>query len=176
MGLPSLVYPQVRNWQSWRWIVPSQSGDPAHILHLFPLQWPQPSLLQPMKQPSHQVHWWLDKWVPRLVQGHWQIPQWVQDLTPSWCTSRDTCPKEMSYCLMSKGQGAPWQDGMPRHDHLCRWTNGLGILYHLCPEGKWQAMSVPGSPWPQWGNPPWPPQDAHCGGSCSWVCTLLLLH
>ena len=24
----------------------------AHILHLFPLQWPKPSLLQPLKQPS----------------------------------------------------------------------------------------------------------------------------
>ena len=50
--LPSWVYPQVKNWQSWRWIVPSQSGDLSHILHLFPLQWPQPSLLQPLKQPS----------------------------------------------------------------------------------------------------------------------------
>ena len=41
-----------KNWQSWRWIVPSQSGDLAHILHLFPLQQPQSSLLWPLKQPS----------------------------------------------------------------------------------------------------------------------------
>ena len=66
---------------------------------------------------------------------------------------------------MSEGQGAPWQDGMPR----------LGILHYLCPEGKWWATSVLGSPWPQWGHLPWSSQDTHCGGSCSWVCTLSLL-
>ena len=82
----------------------------------------------------------------------------------------------MSNCLTSKGQGAPQQDGMPRHDHLCRWTNGLGILNYLHPEGKWWATSVLGSPWPQWGHPPWSSQDAHCGWSCSWVCTLSVLH
>ena len=85
-------------------------------------------------------------------------------------------PQEMPHHLTSKGQGAPWQDGMPRHDHPCGWTNRLGILHNLCPEGKWQATSVLGSPWPQWGHPLWSSQDAHCGGSCSWVHTLLLLH
>ena len=85
-------------------------------------------------------------------------------------------PREMPHCLTSQGQGAPWQDGMPRWDHPCRWTNRLGILHYLCPEGKWQAMSVLGSPWPQWSHLPWSSQDAHCGGSCSWVCTFLLLH
>ena len=55
-------------------------------------------------------------------------------------------------------------------------TNGLGILHYLSPEGKWWATSVLGSLWPQWGHPPWSPQDAHCGGSCSQVCTLSLLH
>ena len=49
---PSWVYPQVRNLQLWRWTVPSLSDNPALILHLFPLQWPQTSLLQPLKQPS----------------------------------------------------------------------------------------------------------------------------
>ena len=124
----------------------------------------------------YQVHWWLDKGVPGLVQGHWQIPQQIQDPSPSWCTSHDTCPQEMPHCLMSKGQGAPQQDGMPRHDHPCRWTNRLGILHYLHPEGKWQAMSVPGSPWPQWGHLPWSSQDTHHGGSHPWVGTLLLLH
>ena len=28
----------------------------------------------PWSSQVHQVHWWLDKWVPGLVQGHWQIP------------------------------------------------------------------------------------------------------
>ena len=27
----------------------------------------------PWSSQVHQVHWWLDKWVPRSVQGHWQI-------------------------------------------------------------------------------------------------------
>ena len=124
----------------------------------------------------HQIHWWLDKGVPGLVQGHWQIPWQIQDPTLSWCTSLDTCPQEMPHHLTPKGQGAPWQDGMPRHDHPCRWTNGLGILHYLCPEGKWQATSVPGSVWPQWGHLPQSPQDTHCGGSCWQVHTLLLLH
>ena len=88
----------------------------------------------PWSNQVHQVHWWLVQQVPRLVQGHWQIPQQIQDLTPSWCTSHDTCPQEMPHCLTSEGQGAPQQDGIPRCDHPCRWTNGLGIIYYLCPE------------------------------------------
>ena len=130
----------------------------------------------PWSSQVHQVHWWLDKGVPRSVHGHWQISWQIQDLTLPWCPSHDTCPQEMPHCFMSEGQGAPWQDGMPRHDHPCRWTNGLGILHCLCREGKWQAMSVLGSPWPQWGHLPWSPQDAHQGGSHSWLCTLSLLH
>ena len=83
----------------------------------------------------------------------------------------------MPHChTTSEGQGAPQQDGMPRCDHPCRWTNRLGILNYLRPESKWQATSVLGSPQPQWGHLPWPSQDAHCEGSCSQVCTLLLLH
>ena len=130
----------------------------------------------PWSSQLHQVHWWLDQLLPGSVQGHWQIPQWIQDLTPSWCTPHDTCPQEMPHCLSSEGQGAPLQDGMPRHDHPCRWTNRLGILNYLHPEGKWWAMSVLGSPCPQWGHLPWSSQDTYCGGSCPWVCTLPLLH
>ena len=130
----------------------------------------------PWSSQVHQIHWWLDKGVPGLVQGHWQIPWWIQDLTPSWCTSCDACPQVMPHCLMSEGQGAPWQDGIPRHDHPCRWTNWLGTLHYLHPEGKWWATSVPGSPWPQWGHLLQSPQDANCGGSCSQVHTLSLLH
>ena len=81
----------------------------------------------PWSSQAHQVHWWLDQWVPRLVPRHWLIPQ--------WCPSCDTCPQEMPHCLTSKGQRASQQDGMPRCDHPCRWTNGLGILHYLCPEG-----------------------------------------
>ena len=130
----------------------------------------------PWSSQVHQVHWWLDQRVPRSVQGRWQIPWQIQDLTPSWCTPCDTCPQEMPHRLMSEVQGAPWQDGMPRWDHPCRWTNGLGILHYLHPEGKWRATSVLGSPWPQQGHLPWSSQDTHHGGSCSWVCTLSLLH
>ena len=130
----------------------------------------------PWNSQVHQVHWWLDQGVPGSVQGNWQIPWWIPDLTPSWCTSCDTCTQEMPHCLTSKGQGAPLQDGMPRCDHPCRWTNGLGILHYLHPEGKWQATSVPRSLEPQWGHLLWSSQDVNCGGSCSWVCTLLLLH
>ena len=55
-----------------------------------------------------------------VVQGNWQIPQQVQNLTPSPCPSCDTCPQEMPHHLMSKGQGAPQQDGTPWCDHPCR--------------------------------------------------------
>ena len=113
---------------------------------------------------------------PDQFQGIGQIPQQIQDLTPSWHPSHDTCPQEKPHHLTSKGQGTPQQDEMPRHDHPCRWTNGLGILHYLCLEGKWQAMSVLGSPWPQWGHPRWSSQDAHCGGSHSQVCTFSLPH
>ena len=130
----------------------------------------------PWSSQVHQVHWWPDKGVPRLVQGHWQILWQIQDLTLSWCPSHDTCPQEIPPCLMSEGQRAPQQDGMPRHDHLCRWTNRLGILHYLCPEGKWQAMSVLGPLWPQWCHLLQSSEDAHCGGSCSQVCALPLLH
>ena len=124
----------------------------------------------------HQVHWWLDQGIPRLVPRHWPIPWWIQNLTPSWCTSCDTCPQEMPHCLTSKDQRAPQQDGMPRCDHPCRQTNRLGILHYLCPEGQWQAMPVLGSPWPQWGHLSRSSQDANHGRSCSWVHTLPLLH
>ena len=52
----------------------------------------------------------------------------------------------------------------------------LGILHYLHSEGKWWAMPVLGSPWPQWGHLLRSSPDTHCGGSCSWVCTLSLLH
>ena len=130
----------------------------------------------PWSSQAHQVHWWLDQGISRSISRHWLIPWWIQNPTPSWCTSCDTCSQKMPHCLMSKGQRAPQQDGMPRCDHLCRQTNGLGILYHLCPEGQWQATSVPGSLWPHRGHLPWSSQDANHGRSCSWVCTLPLLH
>ena len=37
-------------------------------------------------------------------------------------------------------------------------------------------MPVPGFLWPQQGNPQRSSQDANCGGSCSWVHALSLLH
>ena len=130
----------------------------------------------PHSSQVHQVHWWLDKWIPRLIHRHWQIAWWIQDLTQSWHPSHDTCPQKMPHHLMPEGHGAPWQDGMSGHDHPCRWTHGLGILHCLCSEGKWWAMPVLGSPWPQWGLC----QDHHemptGGGSHSWVCTYSLLH
>ena len=82
----------------------------------------------------------------------------------------------MPYCLLPEGQGTPQQDRMPGPYHPCRWANGLGILHYLCSEGKWQATSVLGSPWPYWGHLPRSSQDAYCRGSCSQVCALLLLH
>ena len=130
----------------------------------------------PWSSHIHQVHWWLDKGVPGLIHGHWQIPWQIQDLTLSWCPSCDTCPQEMLHCFVFKDQGTPWQDGMPGYYHPCRWTNGLGILHYLCPEGKWWAMSVLGSLWPQWGHLLRSPQDAHCVGSCSQVHSLSILH
>ena len=46
----------------------------------------------PWSSQVHQAHWWLDQGVPTLVQRHWPIPQQIQNPTPSWCTSHDTCP------------------------------------------------------------------------------------
>ena len=113
---------------------------------------------------------------PDQFKGIGQFPGKYQIWLCHDAHPHDTCPQEMPHCLMSEGQGAPWQDGMSRCDHPHRWTNGLCILHYLHPEGKWQAMSVLGSLWPQWGHPTWPSQDTHCGGSCLWVCTLSLLH
>ena len=88
----------------------------------------------PWSSQVHQVHWWLDQGVPRSIHGHWQIPWWIQDPTPSWCPSCDTHPQEMPHCLAPKGQGTPQQNGKPGSDHPCRWTHGLGILHYLCSE------------------------------------------
>ena len=79
-------------------------------------------------------------------------------------------------CPITLPPKTPRQDGMPRCDHPWGWTNRLGILDYLCPEGKWWATSVPGSPQPQRGHPPWSSQDTNCGRSCSRVHTLLLVH
>ena len=81
----------------------------------------------------------------------------------------------MPHHLTSKGQGAPWQNGMHDSNYPRRWAHRLDIINHLCPENKWWATSVFRSPWPQWGHL-LQSQDAHCGGSCPWICTLPLLH
>ena len=82
----------------------------------------------------------------------------------------------MPHCLVPKGQGTPQQDGMPGSDHPCRQAHAHGVLHHLCSEGKWQAMPVLGSLWPQWAHLLRSSQDVNCGVSHSQVCTLLLLH
>ena len=82
----------------------------------------------------------------------------------------------MSHCLASRSKGASWQDGIPGSDHPCRQAHRLGDLNHLHPEGKWWAMPVFRSPWLQQGHLLQSPQDAHCEGSCPWVCTISLLH
>ena len=85
-------------------------------------------------------------------------------------------PPGNPHCLVPKGKGTPWKDKICGSDHPCRWAHGLGILHYLCSEGKGQAMPVLGSLWPQQGHLLRSSQDANCGGSCSWVCALLLLH
>ena len=82
----------------------------------------------------------------------------------------------MPHHLVPEGQGTPQQHGMPGSYHPCRWANRLGILHYLCSEGKWQATPVLGSPWPQQEHLLRSSQDTHFGGSCSQICTLLLLH
>ena len=91
----------------------------------------------PWSSQAHQVHWWLDQGIPRSVPRHWPIPWQIQNPTLSWCTSCDTCPQENAPSPYVWRSRAPQQDGMPRYDHPCRWTNRLGILYYLHPEGKW---------------------------------------
>ena len=85
-------------------------------------------------------------------------------------------PSYMPHHLMSKGQGAPQQNGAHGSDYPCGPAHRLGIINYLHSESKWWAMSAFISPWPQWGHLSWSPQDTHCGGSCLWICTLPLLH
>ena len=85
-------------------------------------------------------------------------------------------PQEIPHLLTSKDQGASQQNGMHGSDHLCESAHGLGVINDLCPESKWQAMSVFRPLWPQGGHLLWSQQDTYCGGSCPWIHALLLLH
>ena len=112
---------------------------PLHVFrHLYPDQ------ISPAGLPSGLGH----------VSTRLHHLQWIP-YTPIWCTLW-THHLAARLPWLSTPQGKIILvhcrrpiDGMPRCDHSCRWTNGLGILYYLCREGKWWATSVPGSSRPQ---------------------------
>ena len=54
--------------------------------------------------------------------GKYKIWLW-HDVHPVIHASRK-CP----IALHPKGQGKPWQDGMPRSDHLCRWVSSITYI------------------------------------------------
>ena len=59
--------------------------------------------------------------------------------------------------------------------HVDKPIDWVSSITHV-QKGKWQAMAVLGSPWPQQGHLPRSSQDTNCRGSHSRVCTLSLLH
>ena len=78
--------------------------------------------------------------------------------------------------ITSQGQGAPGKNGGPRSNHPRRPACRLGIINYLHPKGKWWALLMSRSLWPQQSNLPQSPQDAYCRRSCTWICKFALLH
>ena len=105
-----------------------------------------------------------------------KLPRWIQDTTASRCSSGHTCTQKMCNHTTSQGQGAPGKNGGPRSNHLHRPAHQLGIMDYLHPKGTQWASLMPRSTWPQQSNPPWPPQDAYCRRSHTWICKFMLLH
>ena len=94
----------------------------------------------------------------------------------SRCSSSHTHTQKMSDCSTSQGQGAPGRNGSPGSNHPCRPAHRLGIINYLHTKGKWWALPMSRSIWPQQSNLPWAPQDAYCRRSHTWVCKFALLH
>ena len=92
------------------------------------------------------------------------------------CLCPDACTQKMSNCIMSQGQGAPGKNGSPGSNHPCRPAHRLGIINHLYTKGKWQALPMSRSTWPQQSNLPWSPQDAYCRRNGTQVHKFALLH
>ena len=97
-------------------------------------------------------------------------------MTTSRCSSGHTHTQKMSSCIMSQGQGAPGEDGSPGSNHPHRPAHRLGIINYLHTEGKWWALPMSRSAWPQQSNLQQSPQDAYCRRSCTWICKFALLH
>ena len=82
----------------------------------------------------------------------------------------------MPNCIMSQGQGAPGKNGGPGSSHPCRPVHRLGIINYLCTKGKWWALLMSRSAWPQQSNLPWSSQDTYCRRSHRQICKFTLLH
>ena len=83
-------------------------------------------------------------------------------MTASRCSSGHICTQKMSDCIMSQGQGAPGKNGIPGSSHPPKPTHRLGIINYLCTKGKWWALLMSRSMWPQQSNLPRSPQEAYC--------------
>ena len=97
-------------------------------------------------------------------------------MTVPRCSSGHTCTQKMSDCITSQGQGAPGKNGSPGSNHPCRSAHRLGIINYLNTKGKWWALPMSRSMWPQQSNLLQSPQDAYCRRSCTQICKFALLH
>ena len=82
----------------------------------------------------------------------------------------------MSDCITSQGQGTPGKNGGPGSNHPCRPSHRLGIIDYLHTKGKWWALLMSRSAWPQQSNLPQSSWDAYCRRSCTQICKFTLLH
>ena len=96
-------------------------------------------------------------------------------MTASRCSSSHTCTQKVSNCIMSQGQGALGKNGSPGSYHPCRPAHRLGIINYLHAKGKWWALLMSRSTWPQQSNLPWSPQDTYGRRSCTQICKFALL-
>ena len=97
-------------------------------------------------------------------------------MTASRPSSGHTGTQVMPNCITSQGQGASDKNGSPGSNHPCRPAHWLGIIDYLCTKGKWWALLMSRSAWPQQSNLLWLPQDAYCRRSCTQIHKFTLLH
>ena len=83
----------------------------------------------------------------------------------------------MPDCITSQGQGAPGKmEALGVITCEDQPTHRLGIIDYLCTKGKWWALLMSRSMWPQQSNLPQSSQDAYCRRSCTqihkftWLC------
>ena len=152
--LPSWVNPPVRNFQLWRWTVPLLSDNPAHILHLFPLQQPltkpatAPEAAKPIRSTDDLI-----KEFPDQFQWHWPISQheykiWLHHDAHPMIHAPRKCPIALHLKVKEHLNKMECLGVITHVDEPMDWVSSI----YLHPKGKWWAMSMLGSLWPQRGH------------------------